>query len=164
MLRSLVLLVALWWILTGGDPASWVFGGPFIAAALLARQRLHPPAPSKISAGGALRFLAGFFGQSFVSGVDVVRRAFHPRLPLAPGLVEHVLRLRSPSERILAAGTVSLLPGTLSVNLEGHNLQVHVLDLGAPVVRGLQDVETRVAGLHASPAPFAVSGVPHEPE
>jgi len=164
MLRSLILLVGLWWMLTGGDLSSWVLGVPTLLAALVVRQRLHPLPPAGFSAGGALRFLAGFFLQSFVSGVDVVRRAFHPRLPLAPGRIDYRLRLRSPTERILLAGTVNLLPGTLSMDLAGDILTLHVLDLDAPVLKELERIETLVAGLHASPLPSVVSGDPHDPE
>jgi multicomponent Na+:H+ antiporter subunit E len=52
---------------------------------------------------------------------------------------------------------VSLLPGTLSADLNQDRLTLHVLDLEAPVIRELQQIEDLVAGLYA-PARAAVSG------
>jgi multicomponent Na+:H+ antiporter subunit E len=149
-LKSLIFLTALWWTLTGGDSSSWVIGAPAIAAALVVRGRLHPLAPAIPSAAGGLRFLAGFFKASLVSGVDVVRRAFHPRLPLKPGLIDYDLRVHSPLARVLTTGVFSLLPGTLSAELKRGRLTVHVLDLDAPVLEELQQIESLVAGLCAS--------------
>jgi multicomponent Na+:H+ antiporter subunit E len=145
---SLFLLAALWWLLTGPDPQSWVVGGPAIAAALAVRRRLKPFAASYVSPTGAARFLAFFFRASIAGGVDVVRRAFDPRMPLDPGLTETALRLEEPAGRILAAGAVSLLPGTLTADMDEHRLTVHALDLRLPVRRQLEELEARVAGLN----------------
>jgi multicomponent Na+:H+ antiporter subunit E len=157
-LTSLILSTALWWVLTGGDSPSWVIGAPAIGAALLVRRGLRPLAAAKPSLGGGLRFLAGFFKASLVSGIDVVRRAFHPRLPLKPGLIDYGLSVQSPLARMLTAGTVSLLPGTLSAELKRDRLTVHVLDLDAPVLRDLQRTEALVAGLCASAPTPGVRG------
>ncbi len=144
-------MTALWWLLTGGDPESWVIGVPSIAAATVVRHFLRPFPPYAVSITGAIRFLFAFFRLSVVSGVDVAGRALLPRMPMKPGLVDHRLRLKSPAERIVAAGTVSLLPGTLSAALHGDTLTVHVLDLDAPHARDLRYIEDLVAGLR-SPA------------
>ena len=162
--RSLLILIVLWGTLTGGDLVSWVAGVPLIGLALLLRHRLNPFPAARVSARGAARFLVGFFRQSFVSGVDVVRRAFDPRLPLAPGMMEYRLRLRSVPQRMLLAGTVNLLPGTLSADLCEDRLTLHVLDLDAPILKELQEIESLVAGLHAAPPADLVSGEPHDPE
>jgi multicomponent Na+:H+ antiporter subunit E len=47
----------------------------------------------------------------------------------------------------MMADTVTLLPGTLSANLEDHVLVVHVLNAGAPNREVLEDLEQRVADL-----------------
>jgi multicomponent Na+:H+ antiporter subunit E len=147
-LTSLISLSALWWLLAEGDPGSWAVGIPAIAAALVVRRRLNPFPAARVSPAGIVRFIAFFFRASLVGGVDVVWRAFHPRRPLTPGLVDYTLRLRSPAERVLAAGTVSLLPGSLSAALDHERLAVHALDLDLPVTRQLEELEARIAGLN----------------
>lgn len=162
-LSSLIFLSALWWLLTGGDPGSWAVGVPVIAAALVVRRRLNPFPAARVCPVGIVRFLAFFFRASLVGGVDVAWRAFHPRLPLTPGLVDYTLRLRSPAERILAAGTVSLLPGSLSAELDQDRLTVHALDLELPVTRQLGELEARIAGLNLYSAdPVSAEPADHE--
>lgn len=157
-MTSLILLTALWWLLAGDEPASWVIGAPAIGAAWVIRRRLNPFPPWRASPSGAVRYLFSFLKMSLIGGTDVVRRALHPRLPLNPGLIEHGMRLTSPAERLLVAGTVNLQPGTLSVDLFEGRLTVHALDIEAPVVRELQQLENLVAGLRSSPPPGSVSG------
>lgn len=163
-LRSLIMLTALWWLLTGGAAESWAVGAPAIAAALAVRRRLGPFPAVRISPAGILRFIAFFLKDSVAGGVDVVRRAFHPRVPLTPGLVDHPLSLTVPAARILAAGTVSLLPGTLSADLDQERVKVHALDLELPVARQLAELEDRVAGIFPSAAAGAAPAGPSSHE
>ncbi len=140
-------LAALWGLLTGGEAASWGIGLPGIAAALALRRRLDPPCAAGFSLGGTLRFLLYFLRASFAGGIDVIRRAFDPRLPLAPGFVRRRLRLSSPAARVLCTATASLLPGTVSVRLEGNDLTLHALDRGARLEAVLDELESRVQGV-----------------
>ena len=72
-------------------------------------------------------------------------------MPLNPAMVEYPLRLASSAARNLFAGTVSLLPGTLSAELGDDRLFVHVLDVGRPFEQELQTIEDRVAGIFPYP-------------
>jgi multicomponent Na+:H+ antiporter subunit E len=155
---SLITLAALWGLLSGGEFDSWLIGVPSVAAAFLVRQRLRPFAARKVSIPGAVRYLIAFFKVSFVSGLDVALRAFHPRLPLNPGLIEYAMRLRSPAEILLLAGTVNLQPGTLSADLDGERLTVHALDVAAPIVSELRRLEEQVAAIRPGPPSAAASG------
>jgi multicomponent Na+:H+ antiporter subunit E len=125
-----------------------VVGVPSIAAALAVWHYLRPPPARAFSAAGAARFLIAFFRLSIASGVEVALCTLHPRMPLKPGVIGHRLRLESPADRIMAAGTVSLLPGSLSAALDEDELTVHVLDRDGPVVQELENIERLVAGLH----------------
>jgi len=100
---------------------------------------------------GVLQFIPFFLWRSLVGGVDVARRAFHPRLPISPGMAVHRWRLPPGLPRTLMANTVSLLPGTLSTGLDERQLHVHVLDQTGSFVAELIMIEQRVAklfGLH----------------
>ncbi|HSO06209.1 MAG TPA: Na+/H+ antiporter subunit E [Pelomicrobium sp.] len=140
-----IVLGALWWVLTGGAPESWVVGLPAVLAisvvssARLERIRLRPL--------GVLRF-AGFFAlQSVSAGVDVARRIVVPSLAIDPALVVHDFRLSAPAARVFMAGVVTLLPGTLSATLRGDSLRVHVLDRAMPFEPTLARLERRVAAV-----------------
>lgn len=147
VLRALA-FAALWVILTRESLSSWVVGVPAVAAATLASLALLPSVPWRWRLGGLLRFLPYFVVRSVLGSVDVARRALHPRLPLAPLLVEYPLRLRDGLARVFLVNTVSLLPGTLGAELHSDRLTVHALDGGVAAVSAeLEFLEELVANL-----------------
>ncbi len=137
----------LWWVVTLGDPASWVVGIPAVLSATLMSVTLCPERPWRWVSQGAARFLGYFMWQSAIGGLDVAWRAFHPRLPLAPGFYQYQLRLPVGPAQTFLANTVSLLPGTLSATLREDQLTVHVLDSNQPILDQLQRLEEVVASL-----------------
>jgi multicomponent Na+:H+ antiporter subunit E len=141
------LLAALWWALTDGRTDAWLVGAPAIAAAALASLVLHGAAPWRLRPLALLRTLGWFLGRSVLAGTDVALRALRPRADIAPGFVVLRTRLAEPAERVLLANALSLLPGTLSVELRGERLELHVLDRAAPVERDMRRLEERIAAL-----------------
>jgi multicomponent Na+:H+ antiporter subunit E len=142
-------LAVVWWAMTEGDGGLWVYGVVVVAVATVVSLRLRPPRPAggrmvpRLAAAGRL---AGWFvRRSFVGGVDVARRALGRRLNLEPGIVEHRLRLPAGDARLLVVDMVSLMPGTLSCELDGDVLRVHALDVGSDVHNQLSELEERVA-------------------
>ena len=141
-----VLFVLLWWILTEGATNSWLVGVPVVLLAVLASEVLLLPGVSW-SLPGAVRFVPFFLWHSLHGGVDVARRALHPRLPISPELYDYRWRLPPGLPRVFMANTVSLLPGTLSAELDEEHLRVHVLDQTGAFASGLVVIEARVARL-----------------
>jgi multicomponent Na+:H+ antiporter subunit E len=139
------LFALLWWALTDGRPGSWTVGGVSIVLATAMSLFLLPPVPTHVSRIGLLRFLLFFFSQSLRSSVQVAGYALRPRLALRPGVHEVALRLPEGIGRVLLANTMSLLPGTLSVELQGERLCLHVLDERAPTEAEVRTAETRLA-------------------
>lgn len=117
-----------WLILTEGDGGwdAWVIGVPAIAAAGWLSAALLPV--GGWSWRGALRFAGFFLWESWRGGIDVARRAFHPRMPLAPAMLELPVAVKPDLARVAVANTSSLLPGTLVVDLDDRGLVVHALD------------------------------------
>ena len=134
---------ALWAILADGQ--GWSVGIPFILLAALVSCLFAPM--SRLSLAGLARFLPYFVWNSLRGGVDVALRVLHPRLPIEPALVRYELRLDDTAARVMMADTVTLLPGTLSADLEDHVLVVHVLNAGVPFTEVLEVLEQRVADL-----------------
>jgi len=91
--------------------------------ALLSGLRLTPMAPLHL-----LRYLVHFFGQLVLSNFDVARRVISPTLPIHPELVEVRTGLTSDLGRMLLANSITLTPGTLTVEAEGDRLLVHWID------------------------------------
>jgi multicomponent Na+:H+ antiporter subunit E len=145
------LLAALWWALTGGNASAWLVGVPVVAAATAASHRLWPAGTGWWSPIALLRFVAHFLRESVRGGWDVARRALSPSLPLDPGMVEVRCRLAPGPAEVFLVDVVSLLPGTLSVDLDGSALTLHVLDRAAPVEAEVRELERLVAAMFRVP-------------
>ena len=137
------LFTLIWSVLGGGATASWWMGIPAVLLAVIVSVALIPPIPLVWSA--ILRFVPFFFQRSLLGGTDVAWRAFHPRVPIAPDLIEYPLQLQPGLPQAFMVNTVSLLPGTLSAVLEHNVLKVHVLDRQKNVVAELKALEQIVA-------------------
>jgi multicomponent Na+:H+ antiporter subunit E len=83
-----------------------------------------------------------------VSGIDVARIAFDPRLPLRAGFVVYRCRLRAAGERGAFCALSSLLPGTLPTGTnEDGDLLIHCLDVTRPVAANLAAEEALFSGV-----------------
>ncbi len=151
-LRAL-LFVLLWWVLTEGRADGWGVGLIFIALAVAASLRLAPPRRGaegtalRISPAGLLAYAGFFLAQSVRGGFQVAAMALRPRLALAPALFEIPLRLPPGPALTLLTGTLSLLPGTLSVRLDGATLCLHALDGRLPIEHEVRAAEAHIARL-----------------
>lgn len=138
MLVRLALFLALWLILTLGDPSDIL---PGLVASLIAAWvslRLSPQGIKVRSYSALIFFYLRFVRQSWIAGIDVARRAFHPRLPLNIGFVTYRSRLRAGAARSTFCTLASLLPGTLPADLKADGtMAVHCLDVHQPVVAEL---------------------------
>ena len=146
-LLALIPLAALWWVIAGGAPASWIVGGPAVLAAAWAVGRLGTGTGIRLSMAGLLRFLPFFIGESLRGGVDVALRTLAPRLRVTPGFLRYRTRLCAPAARVFLANCVSLLPGTLAAELEGDWLTIHALSTEADNEAELRRLERAVARL-----------------
>jgi multicomponent Na+:H+ antiporter subunit E len=135
--RRLVLLLALWWVLTRGDPEAWAIGLPVVLGATALSLILVPRLPG-VAFWRLPGFAVFFLRESALGGYDVVKRALNPAMPLQPDFLTVSVAGLGESGRLLFAFLVSLLPGTLSARLDGDILHVHVLDRRMPIEENLQ--------------------------
>jgi len=142
LLRLALVNALLWWVLAGG---AWGFGVVAVALATWIGLLMPAAEPVRYTLAGALRFAGYFLLQSVLGGVDVARRAFSPAMPLQLTWLRYRLRLRGAPARTLFINAISLLPGTLSAELEGDIVLVH--GLTPESLQELATLETRVGGL-----------------
>jgi multicomponent Na+:H+ antiporter subunit E len=155
-LMRLVPAAATWWVLTDGalEWDAWVIGVPAVLATTWLSAALLPA--TGWSWRGAARFALFFLWESLRGGIDVARRAFDPRMPLAPGFFDHELEVRPDLARVAVINTSSLMPGSLVVDIDGQTLRVHALDLLHPSSpRTVAGAETRIARMFALSAAAA---------
>lgn len=142
-----VFLALLWLGLNGTDWRSWMVGGPVVLASAWLSVRLLPASSWRWSVGGAIRFAAFFLWESWRGGWGVARHAFATPLKISPGFLRHEFRLGPGPARWFFCNTISLLPGTSVVAIEGGALVAHVLDLSPQSARELRELERRIAAL-----------------
>jgi multicomponent Na+:H+ antiporter subunit E len=146
-LRTLV-LAGLWLLLTEGAAEAWWVGLPVVLVAAYVSLFFMPPV--RLRPLALMRFLPLFFWRSLAGAWDVALRALRPRRRLHPGLADYEMRLRGGLPRVFFANTVSLLPGTLSADIRGSTLRVHMLQDSPDARAGLAKLESEVARLFAS--------------
>ncbi len=143
-----VVFAAVWFVLTGSELESWILGVPAVFFAVALSLFLSPSSSSyPLSLSGICRFILFFLRQSSLSGIDVMRRVLSPRLLINPGLVSYITLLPKGAPRVFFVNTISLLPGTLSADLQGDTVIVHTLDKDLPVWANIQKLEGIIAVL-----------------
>ena len=61
------------------------------------------------------------------SNIDVCRRILNPKLPINPQLVKVKSTQTSNLAKVIYANSITLTPGTISIDLDGSEIEVHSL-------------------------------------
>jgi multicomponent Na+:H+ antiporter subunit E len=107
--------------------------------------RLLPPSSGGLRFGRLLVHLPHFVWESVLAGVDVARRALHPRMPLQPGFVTCPLSFPPGFARNTFATITSLLPGSLAAGEIEGVIVYHCLDTTSPVMEQIWKEERLLA-------------------
>ncbi len=141
-LLDLVIIFALWMLLTWSlDPQSVVVGAiiailfAFLLSALLPKrvERLFNP----VRWFWALMHLISLSFWVVVANFDVLYRVLHPNLPIRPGIVKVKTTLKSDEAKTFLANSITLTPGTLTIDIIDDWLYVHWIN----VHESLEDTE-----------------------
>jgi multicomponent Na+:H+ antiporter subunit E len=146
---SAVLLFILWMLLVGTLDSQEILVGAI--AALLVAALVQGPVRALTGCAGRLpkRLIYGLgyipylLWQILLANVDVARRVVSPRLPINPGIVRVRTRLESPLGRLILTSSITLTPGTLTVETDGGDLFIHWIDVTAD---GIEESTQRIVG------------------
>jgi multicomponent Na+:H+ antiporter subunit E len=72
-----------------------------------------------------LIYLVVFLWECIKANFDVAYRVLHPAMPIRPGIVKVKLNLKSELARTLLANSITMTPGTISVDIIDDYLYVH---------------------------------------
>jgi multicomponent Na+:H+ antiporter subunit E len=61
--------------------------------------------------------------------LDVAKRVVSPNLPINPGIVKVKTKLTSRLGRMILANSITLTPGTLTVETDEDNFYIHWIDV-----------------------------------
>lgn len=131
-----------------------------VVAVLAARLVAQPPALGSTAGDQTLRqmpwhrfgrYLPWLGTRVVVASLEVAYIVLHPRLPISPRIVRITARYPHTLARLTLANSITLTPGTVTLDVEGDTFVVHALtDEGA---RATQDgaMADRVASLFHRP-------------
>lgn len=125
--------LGLWLLLTGSLAPEEVMAGVLVSLGVVAvaGAHLHLLDGVVLSTAlpmGVLRFLGAFAVALLRANLDVARRVLSPSLPIRPAVVEIRTGLESDLGRLILANSVTLTPGTLTVDVEADRMLVHWID------------------------------------
>ena len=121
----------LFWILLNGSLAVGTVGVGLVVAAVIVlffRETLSVLSGHKLTPAAlwATVLFVGYFLKELVkANLQMATIVLDPRLPIEPAIVAAKVRLTHPVARLLLANSITLTPGTLSVELTGDTLYVH---------------------------------------
>ena len=95
--------------------------------ALLNTDRLTPAAFS-IYWGRLFAYLPWLLWRIFLSGLHLSVLILHPRLPIDPRMIRHRTELANENAVVLLGNSITLTPGTLTVEANPDEVLVHAMD------------------------------------
>jgi multicomponent Na+:H+ antiporter subunit E len=132
-----VSLLVFWFVLSSQYNALFITMGVVSAALVTAvtaplitailEPRRHPLGKIPLRLWYLLVYLAWLAWSVMVSSLQVAWIVINPRVPPEPMMLRFRTRLPSRLARVMLANTISLVPGTMTVRLEGDEYLVHAL-------------------------------------
>ena len=63
------------------------------------------------------------------ANLDVAYRVIHPKMPIKPGIVSIKTELKSDIAKLILANSITLTPGTFTLDIIGDNLLIHWINV-----------------------------------
>lgn len=95
----------------------------------------------------ALAYIPWLGWQVVLSSLQVVRIVFDPKLPINPRIVRFSGGLPHTLARLALSHSITLTPGTVTLEVEDDEFEVHALTSAAAEALGTGAMEARVAAL-----------------
>lgn len=130
---SFVLLLAAWVMLTSSLQYQELIAGIIVSIALAITLNSILPKGGKgnlpVRIVKAFWFLIVLGKEMVVANLDVAFRVLHPKMPIRPGIVEVKPGLDSEMGKVLLSNSITLTPGTLSMDWIGDSLFIHWINV-----------------------------------
>jgi len=76
-----------------------------------------------------LIYIFVFIKELVISNFDVARRVVDPKLPIKPGIIKVKTILHSNIGKTILANSITLTPGTLTVDIKDEYLYIHWIEI-----------------------------------
>lgn len=148
-LVTFVVTLIFWLLMAGSVDTQEVLAGLLVAllVSLLSMGRAQVFNGFRLGLGAPKAFvlyLGALVRALILSNLDMARRVSAPSLPIRPEMVQVSTGLRSDLGRLVLANSITLTPGTLSVDIEDQTLLVHWID--CPPGKDMTEMTQSIAG------------------
>ena len=148
-----LVLFGLWLLMSGYFVALLISLGiaSCILVVLIARRMElvdHEGHPIQLGVRGVI-YWAWLFWEIVKSNIEVARMILDPRLPISPTLFKTPATQPSELGRVIFANSITLTPGTVSVDVEGDRILVHALSQATADSLASGEMDRRVTRLEA---------------
>jgi multicomponent Na+:H+ antiporter subunit E len=123
-----LLLFAFWLLLSASYDVVHVAAGAVIACVVIWLNPVGAGSLRRVSWLAALGYVPWLMGRILKSGLHVSRLILDPALPISPRLIRHKTGLKSDAELVVLGNSITLTPGTITVEVEPGELLVHAID------------------------------------
>lgn len=168
MIPLAILLFAFWVVLSGKFDAFHLGIGAVSAACIafgtqhlllrppgIVSETRHPLAA--ISWGRLLLYAPWLAWQVVLSSVQVAWLVLHPKMPISPCIIEFETPLPHELARLTLANSITLTPGTVTLDVEGDTFVIHALTTSSAMAlrpgTGQGRMQHRVEFLYRAPVP-----------
>ena len=154
MLRSLSLgatLFGLWLLLSGHyEPLLLILGLASTALVVWIAHRMdvidHEGHPIGLTPR-ILLYWPWLIWEIVKANIDVMRRILDPALPISPTVVRVPASQKTELGTVIYANSITLTPGTVTIDLEGHDLIVHALSEDGAIALETGEMDRRVTAV-----------------
>ena len=128
-----LLLFAFWLLLSTSHDVAHVVAGAVFAGVVMWMNPAGAVSTRKLSWFAVLGYLPWLTGRILKSGFHVSRIILDPALPISPRFIRHQTKLKSDGELVVLGNSITLTPGTITVEVAPGELVVHAIDEASSV-------------------------------
>jgi multicomponent Na+:H+ antiporter subunit E len=103
--------------------------------------------------GKILMYLPWLFMRIVDSSLHLTKLILHPRLPIHPRLIRYESTLQEPPAVVLLGNSITLTPGTITVEVNGQVLLIHAMDEVSSEDVTSGRIESKIAEVFGERAP-----------
>jgi multicomponent Na+:H+ antiporter subunit E len=146
-------LYGLWLLLSGHyhDPVLLALGVLSVVAVASIARRMdvvdHEGHPIHLSLRTALLYLPWLMWEIVKSNYDVARLILSPSMPISPTVIRLRASQKNDLGRVIYANSITLTPGTISIDVDDETIEVHALTREAAAALRGGEMDRRVTQL-----------------
>lgn len=152
------LLLGFWIVLSGNFSPLFIGMGvgsaalcTWLATRLLESAVGNPDQHPRVHLFWLFIYCVWLLGRMTVGAIEVAHIVLNPKRPPQPGILQFRTQLGSPAARTMLANSITLVPGTITLNIEGDLLTVHSFTPNAVADLTDANMQNRIAAAFREP-------------